>query len=170
MRGLLALLGAFVLVLAGTGCGPGADGFPELVDIEECAPPAPSRNPDRLQGFRSVVYRETQRIEDLTQQFRARYPNGTFYRRAEFRTDFAEYANEAICIAAGLQKLEQPEADYLPEDANLDAMIGQFIEHTLTGREAVRTRNVSEYRQWNRGVEQKLDQVRTAATIVTVPR
>lgn len=165
------LLAAVLMAgLAGAACGAGSDDFPALVDIETCEAPPPPRDMDELLAFRSLVYREMQRIEDLTNAFRQRYPNGTFYRRPEFRSDFAKYANEAICIAAGVGKVQQPTGDFLPEDANLAAMIEELIEHTLLGREAVRTRNVSDYRRWNRGVESKLEQVRTAATIVTVPR
>lgn len=164
------LSAALMAGLAGAACGAGSDGFPALVDIETCEAPQPVRDLDELVAFRALVYGEMQRIEDLTNDFRLRYPNGTFYRRPEFRSDFAEYANEAICIAAGVGKVEQPTGDFLPEDADLDAMIEEFIQHTLVGREAVRTRNVSDYRRWNRGVESKLEQVRTAATIVTVPR
>jgi hypothetical protein len=167
-RGLLAvLLGGSVLAAA---CGGEGDGFPEPVDIATCPPPAPARSSDPLQAYRGIVYRETQKIEEMTRAFRAEYPNGTFYRRPEFRTDFAEYADRAICIAAGIGNLTPPREDYMSEDANLDAMIQQLIDHTLLGREAVRTRNVSQYREWNTWVEQKLDQVRAAATIATVPR
>jgi len=170
MRQGRAMLAALALSVAGVACGSGGDGFPEAMDPATCPRPAPSRVADPLQAYRGVVYRETQRIEDLTREFRLRYPNGTFYRRPEFRTDFADYANETICIAAGITKLDPPATDYLPEDANLEAMVRQLIEHTLAGREAVRTRNVSQYRAWNDGIEQKLDQVRAAATMPTAPR
>ena len=170
MRGGRALLAALLLGVVAAGCGGGEDGFPALASTEACAAPRLVAGDQPLLAFRSLVHSETQRIEDLTNAFRLRYPNGTFYRRPEFRTDFAPYVNEAICIAAGLRKLEQPGLDYLPEDSNLNAMIEEFIQHTLMGREAVRTRNVSDYRAWNRGVEAKLEQVRAAATILTVPR
>jgi hypothetical protein len=152
-------------------CGSSAGAFPEEA---ECVVPAPlptSRaNPGtvsgqaytrRLQGF-------AQNLEVLRSSLRAKYEDDTFYRRDEFRPDFAEYASQTVCTAQAMLDISPPDARYAGYDATLDAALADLIDHTRFGREAVRKRNVSEYRDWYRDADRKISAVRQAAS--TVPR
>ena len=163
-----ALLAATALVLAaGMACGGSASGsFPEEA---ECPPPTPlptSRaNPGttsteaytrRIQGF-------ALNLDRLRADLRSKYPDDTFYRREEFRPDFAQYASQTVCTADAIAQLSPPDARFAEYDSTLEAALTSLIEHTRLGREAVRSRNVSDYRAWYDDADRKIAAVRAAA-------
>jgi hypothetical protein len=110
----------------------------------------------RLQGF-------TLNLERLRSDLRSKYADDTFYRRSEFRPDFALYASQTVCTAEAMLQLSAPDARYAEFDSTLDAALGDLIAHTRFGREAVKSRNVSEYRDWYEEADRKIAAVRTAA-------
>jgi hypothetical protein len=59
--------------------------------------------------------------------------------------------------------VDPPDARFSEYDANLDAVLQELIAHTRAGREAVRVRNVSDYRDWFKEVDGKIVAVRQAA-------
>lgn len=161
-----ALLAMTLTVLFAASCGGAASSFPE-----ETACPAPSPLPTsraspgvvsvdaytrRLQGFAT-------NLERLRAEQRIKYAEDTFYRRDEFRPDFAQYASQTVCTAQIMLDLEPPDARFVEYDATLDAALTELIEHTREGREAVKKRNVSDYRDWYADADRKIAAVRAAA-------
>lgn len=116
-------------------------------------------------GFDAGVHDATARFgrdAGTAADLRGKYPEDTFYRRDGFRPDFATYADQTVCTAQGMIDLTAPDARFAGFDATLDAALGDLIAHTRAGRAAVRARNVSEYRDWYRGVDARIAAVRNA--------
>ena len=61
-------------------------------------------------------------------------------------------------------ELAPPDARFSAYDAKVDAALTDLIAHTRAGREAVRSRNVSDYRDWYSGVDARIAAVRLAAS------
>jgi len=165
---------AAVLLAAAMGltwaCGSPAEGvFPDEI---ECVQPAPVATSQRAPGsvspqaYTARMRSSSDTIERLRSGLRAKYAEDTFYRREAFRPDFAAYADETICTAQGMLDLTAPDARFEKYEADLDAALTALIDHTRAGREAVRARNVSDYRDWFKGADAKIAAVRTAANAV----
>ncbi len=118
---------------------------------------------DPLRAFTQGINQDASRMEKLTDDFRRRYPNGRFY-RGSFRPDFGRYADETVCIAIAMRELTLPAA-FASTEAALDSAIDGFIEHQRAGREAVRSRNVSGYKDWNRGIDIQLAALRVSTVV-----
>lgn len=161
--GFVALVVLVVALLS--GCGAAAT-FPEEGECP-APPPLPTSRATpgvvstdsyirRLQGFAT-------NLEKLRSDLRAKYPEDTFYRRQEFRTDFATYASQTVCTAQSMLHLTPPDQRFVEYDSTLDAALAALIEHTRAGREAVRSRNVSDYRDWYKDADQRIQDVRVTA-------
>jgi hypothetical protein len=164
---LLALPGLVVLPML-VACG-GNGTFPEPA---ECIAPQPlptsSRNPgntNRL-AYENTLLDGVRRLQTFANDFRGRWPSGNFSRQQDFRLDFAEYADETRCLATYLRDLPPLDASSTQPDEALNAVLDDLLEHTEFGREAVRRRNVSEWRQWRDGVDGKINAVRVAVRAV----
>jgi hypothetical protein len=96
------------------------------------------------------------RISQLREAQRSEHPDDSFSRKPEFRTSFAAYADSTICTAEALKALTAPDQRYVEFDSNLDAALQALIDHTAAGRVAVGQRNTSEYRDWYRDVDAKI--------------
>jgi hypothetical protein len=59
-----------------------------------------------------------------------------------------------------------PDTRFREYESTLDAALQALIEHTRAGREAVRARNVSDYRKWFDGADARIVAVREAALAV----
>jgi hypothetical protein len=160
---LAAALGAFSgLAFA---CG-GTGSFPEEA---ECAQPAPlptSRATPGVvaqQAYFQRIQNSASNLENLRASLRGKYEDDTFYRRDEFRPDFADYADKTVCTAQAMLDLSPPDGRWAEYDSVLDSALADLIDHTRFGREAVRKRNVSEYRDWYRDADRKINAVRQAA-------
>jgi len=150
------------LVATLAACGNADSAMPE-------PPPCPAVTPtpqsafgrrDPLGAFRLAVNQNVARIEKLTSDFRQRYPNGSFY-RGSFRTDFARYIDETVCIALAMHELPLPAGLATTRDT-VDGALDGFIAHQRAGREAVRSRNVSGYKDWSRGIDAQAEALRGA--------
>ncbi|MBA4180894.1 MAG: hypothetical protein C0506_09935 [Anaerolinea sp.] len=160
MRGAGLLVLGVMLAPGLLACG-GATLFPEPAPC--VAPTAvPTTRSPSSQYFASVR-RSVEQIATLREQLRASYPGDKFSRTSQFRLDFAAYADNTACVAQALMDIEPTTAAFEPYDADLDAALQALIEHTAAGREAVRKRNVSDYRAWYQGVDSKIDAVKTAS-------
>ena len=152
---------ALATVMSAT-CGEADSAMP---DPQPC-PPAPTLVPqrfDRLGPYRQAIGRGVAQVDRLTQEFRLQYPDGKFYRSSSFRADFAAYADTTVCIAQGLKALELP-PELAGTQAAFDRELDSLIAHQAAGREAVRTRNVSEYRAWYANIDAKVASLRRAST------
>ncbi len=167
----LASLGAVLAVFAVAGvaglvltCGDADTAMPEPAPC-----PAPSPTPtfrrDPLGWYRVTMGRNTERLYNLTASFRDEYPDRKFYRSGGFRPAFARYVDETICISQYLRGLTLP-PDLAAIETALDHALDEFTAHQRAGREAVQARNVSEYRDWDKGVDQHLAALRRVGTVV----
>ncbi len=158
---------ALVVTLApmALACG-GAGSFPEA---GECLTPAPlptsSRTPGTTspQAYRGTIQDGVRRMGDSLDDFRGTFPSGNFSRQVEFREAFALYADETRCTATYLRDLPPANPSFAERDSTLDKTLDELLAHTEFGREAVRQRNVSEWRKWRDGVDVKLNAVRDAS-------
>jgi hypothetical protein len=164
MRAAALALGAASVV---TACG----GTTSLPDPPPCATPTATPTLGPARGIRQVdatafaYYRVVNdgstKLHSLTRDFRDRWPDGKFYHQPEFRTDFVAFAGQSACLTGSLQALAgAPEASRL---AGLKALIDPIFVNYETalnaGREAVRTRNVTDYRAFNRRIDELAAQV-----------
>lgn len=161
-------LAAAVFAVAGVGlaCGTAPSSFPDETECPAPVPIATSRaNPGTIsdQGYLRRVQSFTVNLERLRSDLRSKYPDDTFYRRDEFRPDFAQYASQTVCTAQSMLELSPPDTRFAEYDSALDAALQELIDHTRDGREAVRSRNVSDYREWYDGADRKIAAVRTVA-------
>lgn len=164
MRVALAAFGALALVLA--ACGSGASSFPEEIVCVEPAPLPTSRAAPGTVSAQSYVSRVRSSADTLVKlrgDLRAKYADDTFFRRSEFRPDFATYADQTICTAQAMQALSAPDTRFAEFDSKLEVTLIALVEHTEFGREAVRARNVSDYRDWFKEADAKIAAVREAA-------
>jgi hypothetical protein len=151
-----------VLALGSVACGSPSSAIPAE---PACATPAPlptSRTTPgavSVQAYFSRIRNGAAALYTAREELRAKYAEDTFYRREEFRPDFIAYADATICAAQGLQELSAPTTSLAEFDQKFDAALIALIEHTEAGREAVRMRNVSDYRAWFAGVDEKVSAV-----------
>jgi hypothetical protein len=80
---------------------------------------------------------------------------------------FATYADDTICAGTAILDLNPKSAAAKTFKKTLDDAVTAFVDHTKAGRDAVKSRNVSDYRRWYDGVDTKLRAVVTAATPTT---
>lgn len=161
------LLGAGLVLLAfAPACGTPDSSFPP-----EAACPAPEPLPTSrsVSGvasppeFLARVRKGTVDMLRARDQFAAEYPDDTFYRRDAFRPDMAAFADTLICAASALRTLESPIAGFDDWVGALHLTLDELISWTRFGREAVRSRNVSEYREFRAGLDQRLSAVERIA-------
>ncbi|MGE3075268.1 MAG: hypothetical protein AB7N24_16045 [Dehalococcoidia bacterium] len=147
-------------------CGGSPSNFPDEVECPAPTPLPTSRaNPGRVSpnGYVSELRNSAGRLEQLRATLRSKYPDDTFHQREEFRPDFADYASQTVCTAQAMFDIDPPDARFSDYDATLDTLLQDLIDFTRAGREAVKKRNVSEYRDWFDGVDAKISAVRQAA-------
>ncbi len=149
-------------------CGGGGS-FPEQAEcLTPPALPTSSRNPGvtSRSAYENTLLDGVRRLQSYADNFRGKYPSGNFSRQQEFRVDFADYADQTRCLATYLRDLPPLDAESAQADAALDAVLDDLLEHTEFGREAVRSRNVSEWRDWRDNVDARINAVRAAARAV----
>ena len=158
-----------IVVITGamaTACGAADSAMP---DPGQCPSPTPTPTTafgrrDPLGAFRQAINQNISQIEKLTSDFRQQYPNGRFF-RGDFRPDFGRYADQTVCIALTLRALTLP-AGLTSTEAAFDSALDGFIDHQRAGREAVRSRNVSGYKDWSAGVDVQLEALRSVPGIL----
>lgn len=156
---------ALALGMALAACGTPDANFPnETVCPSPGAGVLSRANPGARpeQAFVAVVRTGALQLLEERERLREVYPTDTFFRREGFRPDFAAYADRTICLARELRAMGAPNERLASWKANVDLALDALIGHTVAGREAVRSRNVSEYRVWYRGVDGRLDAVMAA--------
>ena len=162
-RAVLAALGAAAIL---AGCGTADANFPaETVCPSPQAVPTSRATPGTVspQAFVGRVRAGAAELRRAREELREVYPDDTFYRRDAFRPDFAAYADRTLCLARELRALQAPTERLAAWKARVDAALDELAAHTAAGREAVRRRNVSEYREWYRGADAKIEAVEAAA-------
>lgn len=158
--------GVLVISVLFTSCGGAASTFPAEAECPAPTPVPTSRSGPGRGSPNSYIARlrdSAALLEQLRSDLRSKYPDDTFHQNVEFRPNFAAYADQTVCTAQAMFDLDPPDARFSDYDAKLDALLQDLIAHTRAGREAVRKRNVSDYRDWFRGVDAKIAAVRQAA-------
>ncbi len=158
MRRLAAAAVGLVAMAAplAAACG-GATTLPE---VPPCATPTPipsvSGRTPRESDFRYIraVNEGATRLIRLTNDFRTRWPDGKFSSRTEFREEFALYASNMACAASALRDMKSSVTRYAEWDGRFDAVMSDYVAAMEQGRESVRTRNVSDYRRFNKRVDE----------------
>lgn len=161
----LALAGALILITA-PACGTADSAFPDEPECSTLEPLPTSRSVAGVASPPAFLARVRSSTVDLLQYrdaFVEEYPDDTFYRRDAFRPDMAAYADQTICLATALRQLQSPIAGFDTWTASLHTALDELIAFTQFGREAVRSRNVSEYREFRAGLDQRLSVVERIA-------
>ncbi|MGD9934371.1 MAG: hypothetical protein AB7T37_11715 [Dehalococcoidia bacterium] len=107
------------------------------------------------QYFRGVTAGAAE-LETSLAAFRLTYPDGKFYRGENFRPDFVIYASSASCRIDEMLDLSPPqEADEGTKtfEAELEAILGDYQAQVDRGLDAIRQRNTSDYRDFNRNID-----------------
>jgi hypothetical protein len=118
-------------------------------------------------AYRVAIGAGIKQITDLREGFRKQYPTDTFFRDKAFRPDFAHYADNSICTAQQLLATKFP-APATTQGAQIDntklnnALEG-FISTMQDGRDAVASRNVSEYHRWYAVIGGEVQAIKEAA-------
>lgn len=161
-----AVAAALASMLWLAACGSPSSAIPEEPECPAAAPLPTSRATPgtvSVQAYFSRIREGTGRLYQAREDLRSEYPEDTFYRRERFRPDFIAYADETICTARALRELSAPIPALEEFERRLDEALTALIEHTLAGRDAVRTRNVSAYRDWFAGADERIGEVLAAA-------
>ncbi len=149
------LLTTAVLAPVVAACGGGSN-FP---DPPECVEPTPTpeRRDERSNpglAYLVVLDNGIKELRELTDEFELRWPGQRFSSRREFREEFVVYAGRSACLAEALMELEPGDPERLTEfDGMVDAALEQYLGVLERGREAVRKRNVSKYREFHRDLD-----------------
>lgn len=150
-----AVLAGLAASLAVAACGGTS-----LPEPPPCTPPTPtpvaqSTFAARVAYIRAAEAGEMQ-LAALLADFRQRYPEGRFYRSTAFREDWVRLAGATGCLVDDLVALDLPPeapADELARDVELEALLAEYQRVFDRGTEAVRQRNTSEYRDFNREID-----------------
>lgn len=166
-----------LLALLASACG-GASALPEARPCAvPTATPTVARNTNAGFQYLTTLRDGTGRLKNLTSDFRERWPDGRFYRQDNFRPEFAEYAGGSACITAALRALlvppgvnQLPSTRILEVKNRVDPLLLAFDAAFRDGTEAVRTRNVTDYRSFNRRLDELTIQLDEAITLPPIPR
>jgi hypothetical protein len=156
MKGMLvSMLAAACVAMSIAGCGGSA-----LPEAPACVPAAATRTAETLNGqvgqYLNEVFAGEDELATLLADFRAEYPEGRFYRSSAFREDWVAYSGAAGCEIDRMSALSAP-AQASPtlrnSDLQLEAILAEYRNQLNAGTEAVRQRNTSDYRDFNRRVD-----------------
>jgi len=163
---------ALLLVAAATATAGGSacSGNGSLAGPAPCATPAAtptvprSTNPDfyRARTYRLAVDGSVQEINRLTDEFLGAYPSRKLGSSREFRTAAVAFIDQVTCTAKALGGLSPPVEFYAEFNAALGAAMDDLVETMALGREAVRQRNVTRYREFNTRLDGNAEMVRKA--------
>ncbi len=158
-----------VTVLA--ACGE-STAFPDPAPCPSPVPPSlpspTSRGVSQFGPYRPALSQGVQRIEALRADFRSRWPLERPSNKQEFRTEFAAFSDQLVCVASGLRDMQAPTPSLVEFDSAIDRALDDVIDSMAAGREAVRQRNVTRYREWNSSIDGKIAVVST--TLGLFPR
>lgn len=153
MLAAASVIACLPLVAGAIGCG--GSSFPEA---EPCVTPTATPSPQGSRTptdnrYRMLTGDGMAELESMSAEIRARWPNDEPSNRVEFRESFAAYVRDITCLATDLKALA-PRTEQLAQfDASFDTAMDETIELAEFGREAVKSRNSSTYRQWIRRVD-----------------
>lgn len=161
----LARAGAAALVALPllVACG----GSPSLADPGPCPTPValtPTPAARRNQGnpYFTLLQDGLNQLQDLYTRFRLAHPSNRFGSDSGFRPAVARFVDDSTCLAKAMRDVEAPNPALQASKQQVDAALDAYIVHLKTGRDAVRTRNVTDYHTFWDGLEAQFDGVRAA--------
>ncbi len=157
MRKLGAAAALLALAAPFAGACGGSTSLPEAPPCATpTATPSTGARTPRENDFRYTrsVNEGATRLIRLTNDFRARWPDGKFSSRTEFREEFTVYASNMTCAAMSLRDLKSAVPRYAEWDTRFDGVMSDYVAVMEQGRESVRTRNVSDYRRFNKRLDE----------------
>jgi hypothetical protein len=166
MRSAALRCAAAAGLFAGLCSACSASGFP---DPAPCASPTsvpsppPQGNRRDISGdfrYRQTLFLGADQLTKLVADFRLRWPDGKFSRDSSFRSEFARYADQTRCLAAGLRALTPPGVAYADFVVAFQGALDRLVAAVGGAREGVKSRNVSDYRDWNTSIDGRIAAVR----------
>ena len=164
-RGVASAFVSMPIVAVMLACG-GEGAFPVA---EPCTTPTAVPSPRRPSAadatYIVATYDGMTRLEDLTRNFRTRWPNDAPSNRIEYREEYVEYVRDVTCLASDLKALSPRGESLSAYDTQFDLLMDDTIAIAEFGRDAVKARNSSKYREWIRDVDalpMRYDEIRTA--------
>jgi len=144
-------------------CGGGSP----LPEAPPCPTPFATATPRTYRIAMTQYYRAISTgaddLEASLAEFRARYPDGKFYRSESFRPDFVLYAANAHCEIDEMAAVTPPQdAEQVSFDfeAQLEIVLADYRKQLDRGLEAIRQRNTSDYRDFNKALDTVATQLR----------
>lgn len=166
-RLMLALLVLGPLLLA--SCSGGG-----LPVVAECATPPATATPrpdpfgggsggGRFRDYLLAIQPQLDQLQSLKNQFFLDHTSRTFSTDDSFRPAVAKFIDQSVCVATNLQGISPPNAQQFAQAAaDEQAALSAYVAHLKTGRTAVTTRNVTDYRTFYDNLEAKFDAVQKA--------
>jgi len=160
---LIVLAGLFVAAQL-AACG----GSPSLAEPAPCPPSAPlptsAATPRVTQGrsYFAVLQDRANRLQELWSGFKLAYPVNSFGRDAAFRPGVAKFIDDSTCAALAIHELQAPTPQLEQAKTQIDIALDAYVVHLKAGREAVRSRNVTDYHAFWDGLDAKFEAVRAA--------
>jgi len=160
----LALAGLAGAALA--ACG-GAASLPEPEPCPTAVPlPTSAATPRVTQGraYFTALQTSLEQLQDQLQRFKLDHPNNRFSRDDAFRPSVAAFIDHSTCIALAITALQAPTQQFQQSRAKLDAALDDYVALLASGRAAIRSRNVTDYRTFYDGLDPKFQAIRDAAS------
>jgi len=158
-----SLLLAATIPMFMSACGSG----PPPADIAGCTPlaaasPVPGATGGQGTAYAATLYAGLGEISNRTNDLVQRWPASEPSASQEFRGAFAAYASRVICLATNMRDLPVPGPAFDDFHRSFAAAMDEQIAIATAGRDAVRQRNVTRYREWRTRQESLAPQIRSA--------
>jgi hypothetical protein len=169
MRSTFAIGCAVLLAATLAACG-GTSVPPVPACPTTVPPPAGSGPAQASRAYSTSVRSLADALKALRDREKASFPDRSFSGSGDFRPQFISFADSSVCTATALRALTPPQGTNATLDTTIDAAVDAYIQHTRAGRQAVATRNVSDFHKWYDAADAKLQAVTDAAAQITTGR
>lgn len=160
IRQALLLAVALPSLLTACGSGPGT-ATAACTPLRE-ASAIPDASGGQGTAYAATLYAGLGEISNSTNALFQRWPATEPANTPEFRDSFATYASRVICLATNMRDLPVPGAAFDDFHRPFAAAMDEQIAIATLGRDAVRQRNVTRYREWRTREESLAPQIRNA--------
>jgi hypothetical protein len=163
MRNRLVALAGLLVAAQLAACG----GSSSLPDPAQCPlttplPTAVSRAPQGRSSYLAVLQDRINRLQDLWAAFKLAYPSNGFSPDEPFRPAVAKFIDDSTCIAFSIHELQATTPQLEQAKAQIDIALDAYVAHLKAGREAIRSRNATDYHAFWDGLDAKFEAVRTS--------
>lgn len=154
-RRLAAGAAAAVILWPVVAACAGGSALPEAPPCVNATPtPRPTRATEADFRYLRTFQSASDKLQRLTDDWRAAWPEGKFSSRPEFRQEFVVYASASRCLVDDLAAFAPANAARYGEfDSQVEGALVQYRDAIDYGLEAVRKRNVSNYREFYKRID-----------------